>query len=372
MVTPSYHPIIGGTETNVRNLSIKLNELGVTTDILTFNMNKQWKPLWRNKEEVDGVKIMKIPALNVLSKIPINPLRRLLRVNVIPDLRFIKRLSNYDIIHFHDEEDLSFPLFSFLTKKPKIFHVRTLPSNFGFYKKNSLSRLVLRSVADFYISQTNYNRDLLVNLGISIKRITVLPNGIDTQKFKPNTNKKINNLILFVGRLGREKGLHVLLNSLKCIDIPVRLVIIGPKADYKYFERIMKLIRKQEEKGIHKIEYLGSLEHNKLVEWYQKASVFACPSFMESFPTANLEALSCETPVVASKIGGIPEQVKDKVNGILVPPNNSEKLAYALKRLLTDKQLRETYGKEGRRTVKHFFSSDQVIKKLIKIYEMMC
>lgn len=110
MITPFYYPVIGGTESQIQNLSIKLNELGVNTDILTFNINQSWKP-WsighirrRKTERIEGVNVIKIPGLTFL------PTRLMAQINFIPG-KFLDKLSDYEILHFHNDIDLSFPFF---------------------------------------------------------------------------------------------------------------------------------------------------------------------------------------------------------------------------------------------------------------------
>ena len=373
MVTPSFYPIIGGTETYVRNLTCALNRSGVQADILTFNMEVKWKPIWVEREEiVDGIKIIRIPAFNLFSKVSYrNPIEKLLRVNNIPDFGFIEKMYDYEIIHFHDEMDLSFPLFAFFVKKPKIFHVHSMAGTYISFEKNRLSRFIFRKIADLYVSDSDYGKSLLADLGIPMKRIRVLPILVDIKKFKPAPNKKIGNLILFVGRPDAKKGLHVLLRSLKYLETPIRLVIICPYSKSKYFEKILRMVEDLKKGSVHEVEYLSGVDNRDLPEWYQKASVFVCPSLIETFGIVNAEAISCGTPVVASKVGGIPDIIKDGITGILVPPNDPIKIAKALKKLLGDKELREKYGREGRRMIEQRFSSDCITKEITQIYEKM-
>jgi glycosyltransferase involved in cell wall biosynthesis len=75
------------------------------------------------------------------------------------------------------------------------------------------------------------------------------------------------------------------------------------------------------------------------MEWYQKAWVFVCLSLKEEFGIVNVEALSCETPVIASGVGGITEVIKNDVNGIIVPPNDPKKLAIALKKTVRKQRI---------------------------------
>ena len=97
MLTPSYDPTIGGTETVVKNLAINLNKTGVKTDVMTFNMDKKWEPRWKWEiKEEHGFKVFRIPAFNLFGKIP-NPMGFFFKVNVIPNPSFRKIIKAYDI-----------------------------------------------------------------------------------------------------------------------------------------------------------------------------------------------------------------------------------------------------------------------------------
>jgi len=365
MATPCYYPVKGGTETVVRNLSIALNKTGIHTDVMTFNMDRKWNPKWRGRiEKIDGITVFKIPALNWL---PIEHSPRVtLGTNLIPG-RFNHLLKNYDIIHFH-ELDFSFPLFSFLVKKPKIFHLHGIDIDLTRYH---LNRVILKHMAGFYIAISRQIEKDLVELGIAKDKITYLPNGVNTKQFSP-IGRKEDNLLLFVGRITFGKGLHVLLKSLHRLKEPVHLVIIGPGDwDHKYYRDMLKLMERENRKGMHRITYLGALDQADIVKWYQKASIFILPSFAEGFPVVTLEALSCETPVIATPVGGIPEVVRNHENGILIPLNDSISLAKAIQFLLENKEIRTRFGREGRKRVIEKYSLETVVEKLRRIYKQL-
>jgi len=366
MVTPSYYPIKGGAETVIRNLSTQLNKIGVQTDIMAFNMNRKWNPSWQAKiEKADGINIFKIPALNWFPMAHSD--RITLGINLIPG-RFRNRLKKYDIIHFHGG-DLTFPLFSYTINKPKIFHSHGFSSD--FYKRYFLSRLILKSIADLYISLSQRMQRELIDLGIPKNKIRILSNGIDAKIFHPS-DKKTDNMILLVGRITFGKGIHILLESLRYLSKKVHLVIIGPSdCDVEYFTEMLRRIDNENKRGIHKITYLGAQEPTNIIKWYQKASIFVLPSFKEAFAVVNLEALACETPVIATNIGGIPEVIQHGKNGILIPPNNAIKLAEAIQYLLDNKDVRARFGREGRKFVVENFSCSVIAKKLSRIYEEM-
>jgi glycosyltransferase involved in cell wall biosynthesis len=113
---------------------------------------------------------------------------------------------------------------------------------------------------------------------------------------------------------------------------------------------------------------MGRVDKNTLIDWHRKASVFACPSVSDHFPISILEAMACGTPVVGTNVGAIPEVIKNGINGVLVPPNDSKAFAIALGELLADKKEREAYGENARKIVEKSFSWQAVIGRLIRTY----
>lgn len=114
---------------------------------------------------------------------------------------------------------------------------------------------------------------------------------------------------------------------------------------------------------------MGCVDQAQLIKWYQEASIFVLPSSFEPFGIVLLEALSCETPVVATYAGGIPEVVKNGENGILVPVNNHRELAKVIQHLLDNKDVRVRFGQAGRKLVVENFSLEVSTKKLINMYK---
>jgi starch synthase len=129
------------------------------------------------------------------------------------------------------------------------------------------------------------------------------------------------------------------------------------------------MIERQNQKTRHRIEYLGVLEsQQELISWYRRASVFVAPSIYEPFGVVLLEALACATPVIGTKCGGIPEIVREDIDGRLVPPNDSRKLAVAIQYFLENKDQATRMGFEGRHRVLSNFSLEKTAKKLHSTY----
>lgn len=374
MLTPSYDPIIGGTETVVKNLAINLNKIGVQTDVMTFNMDKKWEPRWKwEAKEENGFEVYRIPAFNPFTRIlriP-NPTGYFFKINVIPNPSFRKVIKDYDILHFHDDVDLTFPLFSYFVKKPKLFSCHTLDATFNKYK-NSFLKYIFRNVADVYISGCKSTAALLTKLGIPDSKIRVLYYGVDTDRYIPDVKSKEENLVLCASRIEPRKGIDLLLKSLRYIQTPIHLAILGVENKSNYFNEIKKMVDIENKRGKHKITFLLTVTGDKLIPWYQKASIFVTPHIYNPvFPVVNPEALSCGTPIVGTNVGGIPEIVIDEITGLLVPLNDPIGLANAVQRLLEDKDLRDRCGKEGRVLIEQSFSWKAIAKRLCGIYEEM-
>jgi glycosyltransferase involved in cell wall biosynthesis len=121
------------------------------------------------------------------------------------------------------------------------------------------------------------------------------------------------------------------------------------------------------QKGFHKIEYLGGMDQCALVPWYQRATVLARPDLVGASGEgcSTMEALACGTPVI-----GIQNHViRNGVNGLIVEPNNPGELAEALNKILEDKELRKSYGNAGRKIIEQHFSLKSAVRELTKMYE---
>ena len=113
------------------------------------------------------------------------------------------------------------------------------------------------------------------------------------------------------------------------------------------------------------------LEDPDLVNLYNEAATFACPSIYEPFGIINLEAMACETPVVATRVGGIKEVVVDRKTGLLVPPGDPVRLGKAIATLIEDPKLAARMGKAGRKRVIQHFTWDRIAEKTLKLYRSL-
>jgi len=203
------------------------------------------------------------------------------------------------------------------------------------------------------ITPSDFMRDYLAENGIEESNITVIRNGVDESFFKPPLEVDSDrNIILFVGRPERVKGLHVLLKAYRQAGLPYRLVIVGPRGESNGTEN-----------------YLGKVSDSQLASLYASARAVVVPSLWpENCSMVILEAMSSGAPVIASRLGGNSELVQDGVNGVLTEPGDVVALRDAL-RSLRDSTLVRDMGGNGRRLVESRFTLGEFLNAHEKVYE---
>lgn len=219
---------------------------------------------------------------------------------------------------------------------------------------------------------------------IDPEKIVTIRNGIDTESFQPIEDVKIlekygvdGPFAIFVGRITRQKGLAHLLRAWKKINPNFALVVAASSPDEPSIgAEVEELITQLQSERANIIWIKEMLPHHELVALLSAARVFACPSIYEPLGIVNLEAMACETAVVATAVGGIPEVVKDGETGILVKPNSAtaefeNDFASALNRVLSDESLAIKLGVEGRKRAIAEFGWDKVALATINLYRSL-
>ena len=197
------------------------------------------------------------------------------------------------------------------------------------------------------------------------KRISVIPNGVDIDTFKPSSEEDVN-LIGWIGRFVPEKGLDYLLEAFRIVsklEPDIRLVLIG---DGPLRPRIVKLANKY---GLNnKIIITCEIPHEKISDILSRVSLFILPSIKEGMPVTLLEIMASGKPVVGSKISGIMDVINNGQNGLLVPSKNPQAIADAILLLLNDKSLRRRLGRNARQLMVEKYSWNSITNKVEKVY----
>ncbi len=198
--------------------------------------------------------------------------------------------------------------------------------------------------------------------------IEIIPYPIDTTRFAPGACRDDPPLILFVGRIEKRKGADVLLQAIPLVrqKFPdCQFVFAGSMS-----AELNSLARNAGEgRGEGGVRLLGVRPRDELVQWYQRASIFVAPSLWDNSPNTVYEAMSCGTPVIATRVGGIPELVDDGATGLLVPPRDANALADALIDLLRDPARRLEMGRRGREKAVGEFSLPAILNQTLKFYQ---
>ena len=206
-------------------------------------------------------------------------------------------------------------------------------------------------------------------------KIRVVPNGVDTERFKPSKNgEEIKRQIgldsklcvLFVGRLIPRKGLPFLIEAAKQIVEEYSQTVFVVVGDGPLKNNLVAYLGKMNLS--RNFVFLGDVHESVLPALYNCADVFALPSIQEGQGIALLEAQATAKPVVAFDVGGVREAVLNKETGLLVKPSSSRGLAEAIIKLLADCSLREKMGDKGRKFVSSTFSWDICAQKMLKVY----
>ncbi len=225
--------------------------------------------------------------------------------------------------------------------------------------------------AKMVITTTSYNRSYLERkIGIPYDKIAVIPPAIDPTRFYPLRRQSSGTrIVLNVARLDREKGHDILLKACLCLKkqkIPFECNIIGEGSER---DNLLRLVRSL---GLEShVHLLGAKTNAEVLQYYQEASVYVNPSFLEALGVAAMEAMACGVPVVASKVGGVPELVEDGRTGFLVEFGHHQELARKVALLLGNAELRNRMGREARSKIIETYDIDKQVRKLAQTLDLL-
>jgi len=234
--------------------------------------------------------------------------------------------------------------------------------------------------------------DILRLFDIPPERVHIIYNGIDTDEYRPVAKDEALRrcgidpavpFILFVGRIARQKGIIHLVNAIQYMDSGMQVVLCAGAPDTPEIAAEMKAAVARAQAARAGVVWIQEMvDKATVMQLYSHAAVFCCPSIYEPFGIINLEAMACETPVVASAVGGIKEVVVDGETGFLVPldqlnespfePVNPDQfardLAAKINVLMSNPDLRNRFGKAGRRRAEEMFSWKAIAQQTRELY----
>ena len=281
------------------------------------------------------------------------------------------KVRQADIMHFH----WGYPDALAGIRWAKRFNKRTVLTVHGnesicFFESSLRKNMMLKHLKeiDHIIAVSGDLRDKIIgNYGVLPENISVIANGIDKEKFfltdKQAAKKYCGfdsgfKYILSVCRLSEEKGLKYLFKALSMLDDKIRLVIAGDGPLKRKLVVLAKDLNISE-----RIIFLGPVDHEKLRFWYNGADLFCLPSLWEGCPCTVIEAMACGAPVVATRVGAVPDLIDQKC-GVLVDSKSPEQLKDSINRVLEKEWDNKAISKIGQD-----YTWEHVSEKISKIYE---
>ena len=319
-------------------------------------------------------------------------------------LAMAKDTIDADIVHCHTwYTDMGGVIASRLWDVPFVLSIHSLEPlrpwkveqlGNGYHLSTWMERTAMEH-ADAIIAVSRETReDVLRLFDVQPARVHIIHNGIDPMEYKPTGKADVlerhgvdpgRPYVLFVGRITRQKGIIHLVDAIPELDPDLQVVLCAGSPDTPEIGREMETRVAEASAGRSGIRWIQEmLPRADVIQLYEHAAVFCCPSVYEPFGIINLEAMACETAVVASAVGGIPEVVVPGETGLLVdlklepgtfqpadPKAFAAGLAAAINTLARDPERCRRMGKAGRRRVLEHFSWDSIAETTLDLYRSL-
>ena len=325
--------------------------------------------------------------------------------NLSKNIEMSKQTITADVVHCHTWYTHLAGIFSReLLQVPLILTTHSLethrPWKFeqlgnGYFMSRWIEQQAYKAADGVIAVSQQMKTDVVEAYGINPEKVAVIHNGIDPDFYKPTYDPEFLTslgidpeipFVLFVGRITRQKGISQLIAAAKYFDTNCQIVLCAGAPDTPEIasetEQIINDL-KQKRFGVILISEMLPREQIRIL--YSHARVFVCPSLYEPFGIINLEAMACETAIVASAVGGIPEIIVEGETGFLIPlepisnkdfnpkyPEIFQKnLAEKVNLLLRDEGLAQKMGVQGRERVESMFSWTSIAKTTLKYYQQV-
>lgn len=361
-------PQIGGAELQIFLLAKFLNREKFTP-IITCSNYRQLDQ-WSNKFEKEGIKVIRIKSRHKHDPTQYIQIKKILKE------------ENIDIIHAHvwNPASCRYVFLAASRTKTPIITTEHDPFKISFikdlFKKHSLKQI------SKIITVSENNKKILTELyPDQSEKIEVIHNGIDSTwwksqllRYRPEDRKKIKEelfhakentfIIISVAELHERKGQEFIIKAIPAVikKYPnVKLVLVGEGPNKDNLKKLVKELEMER-------HVTFTSKQKEIPKLLKSSNIFILASKREAFGLVNAEAMICGLPIIACKVGGIPEIVKDSETGILIEPQNPEEISKALLILIENPETRKTLGEKGRARVLEKFDAKIMAEKYEKVY----
>lgn len=288
-------------------------------------------------------------------------------------VEFGRHVKNYDIVHVHMAAQASFTRKSFFIRKAKkerkkiIIHQHSADFDEFYFKQSDRKKQnqikEIFEMADIVIVLSEEWAKFFGDNICDPEKIVILYNGVIVPEYVKEDYTDRN--VLFLGRLGERKGSYDLLKAIPDIlkEVPDAHFYLGGDGDINQSKKII-----DENDMRDHVELLGWVKNEKKEEYLKKCSIFILPSYHEGMPMSVLEAMSYGLATISTNVGGIPQIIENRVNGIRIDAGNVAEIKDSLIEMLSDLTVRSEYGKIAYRTIRKKFNAENNIEKMVNIY----
>lgn len=398
-VLQNYYPSYGGTQILFQNISENLvekykDEVEVYTTNSMYGPDKiKFKEINPSVQFINNVRITRFSFKRYYYSFFLFIIKFFTKFKLtIPDFMVQHRRGPYskemkkaiinsdaDIICASSSDFLymNYPLWKNKNKKPFIFMGAVHFTEDLNY--NPILNKTLKAIkqSDFYIANTQYEKDRLISLGVNGEKIKVVGCGVNLKKYESNyqnsIHKKFNlenrKIVGFIGRHEPSKGIITLIKAATlCWEngIDFFLLIAGSTSDFTL--KIKKAISKINPKFQENIALISNFSEEDKIEIYKSLNLFVSVSQAESFGIVYLEAWANKIPVIGANIGAVKSVISHNKDGLIVEQENEIELSEAICKLLNDDNLRKDFGTNGYLKVVENYTWDKIVSKYRNIY----
>jgi glycosyltransferase involved in cell wall biosynthesis len=367
-----FYPVVGGVENYIYNIGKSLSE---NYDIDIVILCSQFENKKFSEEITDNFRIYRLPYSFKISSTPFSfswnsSISKIFK-NELPDIvnGHIPVPGITDIsARIAFKQKIPFLLTYHNDIMGNNFVIQLLSSlyytTFGYTTLQLADKIIATS--DSYCKSSPYLKNYsgkveIIPPGVDLTRYTIK----DTNFLRPKFGLADSKIILFVGQLNKashHKGLKYLFEAFKIIQskMNVILLVVGSGDYISHYKKMTELMKISD-----KVIFTGYVPNEDLPMYYNESDVFVLPSYsrQEGFGMVLIEAQACGTPLVGSNIGGIPSIIHDGITGLLVPIKNSEKLAEAIAKILSDDELRTKLINSGYQNVRDNYTWQKSTQK---------
>ena len=387
-LTESFHPVLGGGEGHIRQLSRRLAAAGMRASVLTRRIDAAWPA----EETLDGVRVVRVgptgagrggkyamvaPALAALRRergaFGVLVVRGT-RVLGLPGVAAARALGKAVVLQPELNGEMSGEVYTWGTP----LHVPAVRRAVGL--GTSARNLLLRD-ADAFVAMSHAIAAECVAAGAAPERVVRLPHGVDTARFRPASDDERRALRVryglpesaviatYTGRLLRGKGLETLVDAFAAIaaeEPRAHLMIVG-SGEGQSLSVEPELRESVRQRGLgERVSFTGRVDD--VAERLRASDLFAFPSEFEGLGISLVEAAACGLPAVGARTGGIVDVIEEGASGLLVPPRDASALASALRTLVADPERRRQMGRRAREVARDRFDLEDSVSRYVALF----